>query len=239
MIDDDSSARDLMKRFLAREGFQPVAADSGARGLQLARELHPSVITLDVMMPKMDGWAVLQELKNDPALCEIPVIMVTIVDDKNLGYTLGAAEYMTKPIDRERLSAILNRYRCPVPPCPILLIEDDDVTRGMMRTMLEREGWTVTEAANGREGIERADGLAAERDPAGSDDAGDGRLRIPGAAALTAGNGIDSGRGNNREGADCRGSRATDRLRAEDPAERRLLQGGPYEQAAGAGIGLH
>jgi PAS domain S-box-containing protein len=155
VIDDDPSARDLMKRFLAREGFQPVAADSGAKGLQLARELHPSIITLDVMMPKMDGWAVLQELKTDPALCEIPVIMVTIVDDKNLGYTLGAAEYMTKPIDRERLSAIISRYRCPVPPCPILLIEDDDVTRGMMRTMLEREGWKVTEAANGREGIER------------------------------------------------------------------------------------
>jgi CheY-like chemotaxis protein len=81
--------------------------------------------------------------------------MVTIVDDKNLGYTLGAAEYMTKPIDRERLGAILSRYRCPVPPCPILLIEDDDVSRGMMRTMLEREGWQVTEAANGREGLDR------------------------------------------------------------------------------------
>ncbi len=144
-IDDDPAARDLMKRFLAREGFHAITAESGERGLQLARELHPHLITLDVMMPKMDGWAVLQELKADPELRKIPVIMVTIVDDKNMGYTLGAAEYITKPIDREQLSHILNRYRCSDPPCPILVVEDDDDSRSMMRAMLEREGWVVTE----------------------------------------------------------------------------------------------
>jgi CheY-like chemotaxis protein len=98
---------------------------------------------------------VLQELKADPVLRDVPVIMVTIVDDKNLGYTLGAAEYMTKPIDREQLSAILHRYRCANPPCPVLLVEDDETTREMMRSMLQREGWHVSEAANGREGLER------------------------------------------------------------------------------------
>ena len=89
VIDDDPAARDLMKRFLTREGFQAVVADNGEEGLRLAREVHPNVITLDVMMPKMDGWAVLQQLKADPQLRDTPVIMVTIVDDKNLGYTLG------------------------------------------------------------------------------------------------------------------------------------------------------
>jgi PAS domain S-box-containing protein len=155
VIDDDPAARDLMKRFLVREGFHAVVADNGEEGLKLAREVHPNAITLDVMMPKMDGWAVLQQLKADPALRETPVIMVTIVDDKNLGYTLGAAEYITKPVDREHLGRILAKYRCPHLPCPVLLIEDDETTRGMMRTILERDGWTVVEAANGREGLER------------------------------------------------------------------------------------
>jgi PAS domain S-box-containing protein len=154
-IDDDPAARDLMKRFLSREGFHPVTADSGEQGLKLARELRPSIITLDVMMPKMDGWAVLHELKADPELRHIPVVMVTIVDDKNLGYTLGAAEYMTKPIDREQLSRTLSKYRCGNPPCPVLLIEDDETTRGMMHTMLEREGWSVTEASDGQQGLDR------------------------------------------------------------------------------------
>jgi CheY-like chemotaxis protein len=155
VIDDDPAARDLMRRFLAREGFEPVVADSGETGLRLAREAPPNVITLDVMMPKMDGWSVLQQLKADPALRDIPVIMVTIVDDKNLGYTLGAADYITKPVDREHLGRVLSKYRTPHAPCPVLLIEDDETTRGMMRTMLEREGWQVKEATNGREGLER------------------------------------------------------------------------------------
>ena len=97
----------------------------------------------------------LHQLKADLELCETPVIMVTIVDDKNLGYTLGAADYITKPVDREHLGRVLNKYRCANPPCPVLLIEDDETTRGMMRSMLEREGWRVTEATNGREGLER------------------------------------------------------------------------------------
>jgi PAS domain S-box-containing protein len=155
VIDDDATARDLMRRYLEREAFQTVMAESGEEGLRLAREQRPDVITLDVMMPKMDGWAVLQEIKSDARLREIPVIMVTIVDDKNLGYTLGADDYMTKPVDREQLATVLQKYRCPHPPCPVLLVEDDETTRGMMRSMLERDGWCVTEAANGEEGLER------------------------------------------------------------------------------------
>lgn len=157
VIDDDPTARDLMKRFLEREGFQPVTAENGEAGIKAAREVKPDVITLDVMMPKMDGWAVLHELKSDAKLRDIPVIMVTIVDDRNLGYTLGAADYMTKPIDREHLAEILNKYRCQHPPCPVLLIEDDTVTRQMMCKMLEREGWRVIEAANGKEALARVE----------------------------------------------------------------------------------
>jgi PAS domain S-box-containing protein len=155
VIDDDPTARDLMERFLTREGFQPVTAEGGEEGLKLARKSRPDVITLDVMMPKMDGWAVLQELKSDPELRGIPVIMVTIVDDKNLAYTLGADDYMTKPIDREQLASVLQKYRCAHPPCQVLVVEDDETTRGMMHSMLERDGWRVTEAANGEEGLER------------------------------------------------------------------------------------
>ena len=149
VIDDDPAARDLMKRFLAREGLRAVAAESGEAGLRLARELRPALITLDVMMPHMDGWAVLSALKADPATAAIPVIMVTIVDNRNLGYTLGASDYMTKPVGRDHLRAVLDKYRCPAPPCRVLLVEDDAATRELTRSMLTREGWTVEEAADG------------------------------------------------------------------------------------------
>ncbi|HTT68938.1 MAG TPA: ATP-binding protein, partial [Gemmatimonadales bacterium] len=113
VIDDDPEARALMQRFLGREGFHIVEAADGPTGLRLARELKPAVITLDVLMPGMDGWAVLGALKEDPALAAIPVILATIVDEEHLGFALGASEYLTKPIDRERLIAVLDRYKSP------------------------------------------------------------------------------------------------------------------------------
>ena len=152
VIDDDPAARDLMRRFLSREGFRPETASNGEEGLRLARALKPVAITLDVMMPGIDGWTVLQRLKADPETQDIPVVMLTMVDDKNIGFALGAADYMTKPIDRARLSAILERHRCADSEagCRVLLVEDDEPTREMMRELLGREGWTVDEAANGR-----------------------------------------------------------------------------------------
>jgi CheY-like chemotaxis protein len=155
VIDDDPTARELMKRYLSKEGFQVALAAVGEEGLKLARELHPAAITLDVMMPGMDGWAVLSALKADPTLAEIPVIMLTIVDNKNIGFALGASDYITKPIERERLVRVLNKYRCEEPPCVILVVEDDPTIREMMRRMLEKEGWTVAEAENGRVGLEQ------------------------------------------------------------------------------------
>ena len=113
VIDDDPEARALMQRFLGKEGFRIVEAADGPTGLRLARELRPDVITLDVLMPGMDGWEVLGALKDDPGLAEIPVILATIVDEEHLGFALGASEYLTKPIDRERLIAVLDRYKSP------------------------------------------------------------------------------------------------------------------------------
>jgi GAF domain-containing protein/CheY-like chemotaxis protein len=152
VIDDEVAVRDLMQRFLGREGFRVVTAASGEEGLRRARELKPEAITLDVMMPGMDGWAVLSALKSDPATADIPVVMLTIVDDKNLGYALGAADYLTKPIDRERLTAVLGKYRRDQ---PVLVVDDDPEVRSLVRRMLEPAGFTVVEAENGRAALER------------------------------------------------------------------------------------
>lgn len=111
VIDDDRAARDLMVRMISREGFRVVTAWGGEEGLRLARDLQPFVITLDVMMPGMDGWAVLRELKSNPILAGIPVVMVTMEEDRSRGAFLGASDFMTKPIQRERLVEILNKYR--------------------------------------------------------------------------------------------------------------------------------
>jgi signal transduction histidine kinase/CheY-like chemotaxis protein len=154
VIDDDPTQRDLMQRFLSSEGFCVRAAGGGEEGLRLARQLRPAAITLDVMMPDMDGWSVLTALKADVDLRDLPVIMLTMVDDPERGFTLGAADYATKPVDRQRLSQILKKYTCPNPPCPVLLVEDDPATRAMTRNILEKEGWKVSEAENGRVALE-------------------------------------------------------------------------------------
>jgi GAF domain-containing protein/CheY-like chemotaxis protein/anti-sigma regulatory factor (Ser/Thr protein kinase) len=152
VIDDDSAVRDLMSRFLAKEGFRVVTAGGGDEGLRRAREIAPDVITLDVLMPGMDGWSVLAALKADPALAEVPVVMLTMLDDRNLGYALGAADYLTKPIDRDRLVAVLARYRRDL---PVLVVDDDADFRELARRMLEREGYTVIESENGRAALDR------------------------------------------------------------------------------------
>jgi signal transduction histidine kinase/DNA-binding response OmpR family regulator len=155
VIDDDPLQRDLMQRYLSKEGYVVRTASGGAQGLQFARTLLPAAITLDVMMPDMDGWSVLSALKNDVALRDIPVIMLTMVDDPVRGFTLGASDYATKPVDRRKLSKILQKYTCPHPPCPVLVIDDDRSARALTRAMLEKEGWAVSEAANGIEALER------------------------------------------------------------------------------------
>ncbi len=156
VIDDDPAVQELMGRFLGKEGFRVMTAATGADGLRLAHEVNPVAITLDVMMPGTDGWAVLAELKADPATCDVPVVMLTIVDDRGRGYALGAADYLTKPIDWARLGAILRRYHPPGRPAPVLVVDDDPQCRELVRRHLEAEGWRVTEAADGEAGLRAA-----------------------------------------------------------------------------------
>jgi CheY-like chemotaxis protein len=111
VIDDDPSVRDLMSRFLGKQGFHVVTTHNGVDGIRLAREIKPFLITLDVMMPEIDGWSVLKQLKADPRMADIPVIIITIVDNMPLGVNLGAAGYLIKPVDRERLAVLVEQYR--------------------------------------------------------------------------------------------------------------------------------
>ncbi|MBE9096408.1 urea ABC transporter substrate-binding protein [Tychonema sp. LEGE 07203] len=113
VIDDDPDARDLITRSLSKQGFQVRSSASGEAGLELAKELLPDAITLDVMMPSMDGWAVLTALKADPDLADIPVIMLTFLDDKTQGLELGAAEYLRKPVDYKHFADLLSKYQRP------------------------------------------------------------------------------------------------------------------------------
>jgi CheY-like chemotaxis protein len=155
VIDDDPAVRDFMTRSLASEGVRVVTAADGEEGLRLAAELRPAVIFLDVLMPRMDGWAVLSALKADRGLAGIPVVMMTIVNEKEMGYVLGAAEYLSKPIDRDRLAALLRKYRVVGRAAQVLLVEDDEPTRQVIHRALARQGWTVVEAENGRVGLGR------------------------------------------------------------------------------------
>ncbi|MFQ5937629.1 MAG: response regulator, partial [Acidiferrobacterales bacterium] len=153
VIDDDPNVRDLLTASLTREGYDVATAANGVEGLTRARELKPMLIILDIIMPELDGWAVLTACKGDPDLADIPVIMLTIVDDRTRGYALGAAEYLVKPIDRKRLRAVLEKH-CGVHG-EILMIEDDEVARDTTRKAAEKQGFTVIEAADGREALKR------------------------------------------------------------------------------------
>jgi signal transduction histidine kinase/CheY-like chemotaxis protein len=155
VIDDDPLVHDLMTRVLGKEGFRVVCAAAGEEGLTLARSLRPVAITLDVVMPGMDGWAVLTALKADPDLADTPVIMVTMTDDRHMGYALGAAEYVNKPVDPVRLTSILRRFAAESTAPSLLIVEDDEAMRESTRRLLKREGWDVSVAVNGREALDR------------------------------------------------------------------------------------
>ncbi len=154
-IGDDPNSCDLLRSFLGKQGVRVETAMNGEDGLRLARQLHPDVIALDVMMLGMEGWTVLVNLKSDPELTDIPIVMLTVADDRNRGFALGACDYMTKPIDRDRLVTMLQRYQSAAPPSKILLVEDDAPMRQTLRRMLEKEGWAVDEAENGRVALQQ------------------------------------------------------------------------------------
>ncbi|MEO5813472.1 MAG: response regulator [Rhodanobacter sp.] len=157
IVDDDAAGTELIGRMLASEGFHTVPAADGEEGLRLARELHPDLILLDVLMPKADGWTVLSQLKADPALASIPVVMISVTSERTLGFAVGAADYLVKPVDRESLMVTVEKYLGLTSDHPILVVDDDATTRSMLRRLLERQGWKVVEAANGVEGLARVD----------------------------------------------------------------------------------
>lgn len=153
-IDDDPAARDLMQRCLTQAGYQAIAATNGAEGLRLAREHAPDAILLDVRMPEMDGWEVLSRLKSDPELADIPVLMVTIDDDRALSSALGAVEYLHKPVDTDRLLMLLKPYRTNSSSPSIMVVEDNLDNRQMICRQLTKVGWRVLEAEHGLQALE-------------------------------------------------------------------------------------
>jgi len=153
VIDDDPMIHNQMKRTFEKEGYKIVCASDGEEGLTLARKLHPTLITLDVLMPGMDGWTVLTKLKADPEVANIPVFVISMVDEENKGYTLGASEYLTKPIDRTRLHILMKKYRWDSGSA--LVVEDDPGTRKLLCSMLEEYGLNVQEAENGEIALKR------------------------------------------------------------------------------------
>jgi signal transduction histidine kinase/CheY-like chemotaxis protein len=153
VVDDDATVRELVERHLERAGFVVVTAGGGQEGLRLVRELRPAAVTLDIMMPDLDGWTVLAAIKGDPALAGIPVVLMSIVDQKNRGYALGAADYLVKPVDRAKLVETLTTI-CGAAAGVALLVDDDELVRRNVRQALEPVGWKVTEAENGEVAVE-------------------------------------------------------------------------------------
>jgi signal transduction histidine kinase/CheY-like chemotaxis protein len=156
VIDDDPAVHDLLKNDLSKQGYQVVVANNGDEGLRLARQLQPEAITLDVMMPGMDGWMVLSALKADPSLADIPVIMASIIEDQKLGYSLGAADYLIKPINRQQLVTVLEKYHInSKAEHHLMIVEDDHNTQEMIETLLKKAGIQSTIAENGRIALEK------------------------------------------------------------------------------------
>ncbi len=158
-IDDDPEALEIIERMLVKAGLSVVTAGSAEDGLRLAHEIRPSVITLDVVMPDMDGWSVLRALKADPVLADIPVVMLTMVDDKSQAFALGATDFLTKPVEREQLLQVVERCQRPDERRTVLIVEDDEPTREVMARTLAKSDYRVLQAGNGREAL---DHLAVE-----------------------------------------------------------------------------
>ncbi|BBK35653.1 hypothetical protein STAQ_07310 [Allostella sp. ATCC 35155] len=154
VVDDDPNVHNLLGAMLAKEGFVAIHAYAGEEALEMARTERPALITLDVMMPKVNGWSVLTALKADPAVDQIPVVMVTISDERGLGYSLGAAEFLTKPIDRARLVSVVRRFATNDAPLGVLIVEDDDANRDLMRRAVEAAGLGAAAVENGLRGLD-------------------------------------------------------------------------------------
>ena len=153
IIDDDPSVREVLTRTLQKEGYVVCSAGTGDEGLELARKIEPTVIILDVMMPQKDGWSLLRELKDDPRLKAIPVVMHTIIDNRNLGFAIGAQDYLIKPVNPDLLVQTMKRYTRSSDALNILIIDDDEQQRDMLTRIFAKEGWTMQTADGGRSAL--------------------------------------------------------------------------------------
>ena len=154
VVDDDPTVLSLLAKTLEKESYRVISARNGIEALALAREHRPQAITLDVLMPQMDGWRTLKELKADVELRDIPVIMVTVLNERGMAIPLGAADFMTKPVDRQRLAAILRDYCADRSSASILVVEDDLPTLETLSRSLASMGYTAHAALNGRSGLD-------------------------------------------------------------------------------------
>jgi signal transduction histidine kinase/DNA-binding response OmpR family regulator/HAMP domain-containing protein len=154
VVDDDPSVCILLAKTLEKEGYRVISARNGVEALALAREHRPQAITLDVLMPQMDGWRALKELKADAELRNIPVIMVTVLNERGMAIPLGAADFVTKPVDRQRLAAILRDHCASPSSASILVVEDDLPTRETLCRLVASMGHVAHVAVNGRSGLD-------------------------------------------------------------------------------------
>ena len=155
IIDDDPHSAELVERQLSSAGFTSIKATNGEQGLELARQLLPDVITLDVMMPGLDGWQVLQAIKSDPITASIPVVMMSVLDQHLLAESLGATGWLHKPLHRPELKHLLAAIQSASgKDTPrLLVVEDEPANAEWLRKLLERRGWLVVHAANGHEAL--------------------------------------------------------------------------------------
>jgi PAS domain S-box-containing protein len=160
VVEDAPQAGELLKLYIESAGYRVEIARNGVDAIDMAKRLQPNVITLDLMLPVKDGWQVLKELKRHPICNAIPVIIVSIIDEKNLGFSLGAVDYFVKPVNREDLVRALDRVhilpRSDHRPPSVLVIDDDKAAIDLMQVILENEGYRVFKAYEGKEGVEIA-----------------------------------------------------------------------------------
>jgi DNA-binding response OmpR family regulator len=160
VIEDDPSAVRLLRTYLETDGFGVRVARDGPSGLAEARARPPAAIILDILLPGTDGWEVLREFKADPTLRDVPVIIVSVVDERGLGLALGAVDYFLKPIDRAALLERLSRYtfttKVKKGSIRVLAVDDDPAALDLIDAALQPEGFDVVRATGGREAIDRA-----------------------------------------------------------------------------------
>jgi len=162
VVEDDRRSFDLLRVYLEAAGARVVGARDGAEGLDTVRRLNPAGVILDILLPGVDGWEVLAQLKADPGTAQIPVIVVSMLDERGRGFALGASEYLVKPVGKEELLAALYRASAmPERKRTVVAIDDDPLAIELVRANLEPEGWTVFGAATGQEGL----ALIRERQP--------------------------------------------------------------------------